>query len=74
MQTNYLSIIPVILNPKFRRVLELWTKMCKTSRPPICCVHSQWRGDVTVQLARYARQALYAEIGPSALFFVTLWK
>ena len=34
----------MILNLKFRRVLELWTKMCKTSPPSICCVHSQWRG------------------------------
>ena len=40
MQTNYLSIIPEILNPEFRRVLELCTKMCQTSRPSICCVHS----------------------------------
>ena len=29
--------------------------------------------DVTVQLARYARQALYAGIGLSSLFYVTLW-
>ena len=41
--TIYLSSL-WFRNSKFRRVLELSTKMCKTSRPSICCVHSQRRG------------------------------
>ena len=44
MQTNYLSIIPVISKFEIPKGLELSTKMCKTSRPAICCVHSQRRG------------------------------
>ena len=41
--TIYLSSL-WFRNSKFRRVLELSTKMCKTSRPSLCCVHSQRRG------------------------------
>ena len=76
MQTNYLSIIPVILNPKFRRVLELWTKMCKRRDRPYAVYTASGEvqpNDVTVELSCYARQALYAGIGLSSIFYVTLW-
>ena len=68
MQTNYLSIIPVILNPKFRRGLEF------VYRPYAVYTSSGevQPNDATVELSCYARQALYAGIGLSSLFYVTL--
>ena len=63
MQTNYLSIIPVILNPKLEGFWSYGQK-CAKRRDRQYVVHTAsgevQPNDVTVQLARYARQALYA--------------
>ena len=77
MQTNYLSIIPVISKfeiPKGFGVIDKNVQNVATVHM-LCTQPAERYNPMTspVELSCSGRQALYAGIGMSSLFYVSLW-